>query len=38
LKKTVAIAGATGFIGKWFIDKYKNDFRKGKHSNFYNNE
>jgi nucleoside-diphosphate-sugar epimerase len=26
LKKTVAIAGATGFIGKWFIDKYKNDF------------
>ena len=26
MKKTVAIAGATGFIGKWFIDKYKNDF------------
>ena len=26
MKKTVAIAGATGFIGKWFIDKYKNEF------------
>ena len=27
MKKTVAIAGATGFIGKWFIDKYRNDFK-----------
>ena len=26
MKKTVAIAGATGFIGKWFIDKYKEEF------------
>ena len=26
MKKTIAIAGATGFIGKWFIDKYKNEF------------
>ena len=26
MKKTIAIAGATGFIGKWFIKKYKNKF------------
>ena len=26
MKQTIAIAGATGFIGKWFIDRYKNEF------------
>ena len=26
MKKTIAIAGATGFIGKWLIDRYKNEF------------
>jgi len=26
LKKTIVIAGATGFIGKWFIEKYKEEF------------
>ena len=26
MKKTIAIAGATGFIGKWFIEKYKHVF------------
>ncbi len=26
MKKKIAIAGATGFIGKWFIDKYKHDY------------
>ena len=26
MKKTIAIAGATGFIGKWFIEKYKHEF------------
>jgi len=26
LKKNIAIAGATGFIGKWLIDRYKNEF------------
>lgn len=26
MKKTIAVAGATGFIGKWFIKNYKNDF------------
>ena len=26
MKKTIAIAGATGFIGKWFIKTYKNKF------------
>ena len=26
MKKTIVIAGATGFIGKWFIEKYKEEF------------
>tara|TARA_B110000008_G_scaffold24416_1_gene22065 strand:+ start:124 stop:660 length:537 start_codon:yes stop_codon:yes gene_type:complete len=26
LKKTIAIAGATGFIGQWFIEKYKHEY------------
>jgi|TARA_B110000093_G_C12925729_1_gene391213 nucleoside-diphosphate-sugar epimerase len=26
LKQNIAIAGATGFIGRWFIDRYKNEF------------
>ena len=26
MKKTIAVAGATGFIGKWFIKNYKTDF------------
>lgn len=26
MKPTLAIAGATGFIGRWFIDKYKDDY------------
>ena len=26
MKKTIVIAGATGFIGKWFIEKYKKEF------------
>ena len=26
MKKTIAIAGATGFIGKWFIKTYNNKF------------
>jgi uncharacterized protein YbjT (DUF2867 family) len=26
MKKKVAIAGATGFIGKWFIDKFHQEF------------
>jgi nucleoside-diphosphate-sugar epimerase len=25
-KKKIAIAGATGFIGRWFIETYKNHF------------
>ena len=40
MKKTIVIAGATGFIGKWFIEKYKEEFNiialsrsKIKHSN-----
>ena len=24
-KKKVAIAGATGFIGRWFIERYKSN-------------
>ena len=27
MKKTIAIAGATGFIGRWFIEKYHQQFR-----------
>ncbi|MEL7123114.1 MAG: NAD(P)H-binding protein [Bacteroidota bacterium] len=27
MKPTVAIAGATGFIGRWFIDQYKHKYR-----------
>lgn len=26
MKPTLAIAGATGFIGRWFIEKYKDDY------------
>ena len=26
MKQNIAIAGATGFIGRWFIDRYKNEF------------
>ena len=26
MKPTLAIAGATGFIGRWFLDQYQNDF------------
>ncbi|HSI77742.1 MAG TPA: NAD(P)H-binding protein, partial [Lunatimonas sp.] len=26
MKKTVAIAGATGYIGKWFIDRFKDTY------------
>ncbi|MDB4148099.1 NAD(P)H-binding protein [bacterium] len=26
MKKTIAIAGATGFIGQWFIEKYKHEY------------
>jgi len=26
LKRTIAIAGATGFIGQWFIEKYKHEY------------
>lgn len=26
-KKTVVIAGATGFLGKWFIEKYKQKYK-----------
>ena len=25
-KKKVAIAGATGFIGRWFIERYKSKY------------
>jgi uncharacterized protein YbjT (DUF2867 family) len=27
LKKTIAIAGAGGYIGRWFIDRFRNDYR-----------
>ena len=27
MKPTVAIAGATGFIGRWFIDQYRHKYR-----------
>jgi uncharacterized protein YbjT (DUF2867 family) len=27
MKPTVAVAGATGFIGRWFIDQYKHKYR-----------
>jgi uncharacterized protein YbjT (DUF2867 family) len=27
LKKTIAIAGAGGYIGRWFIDKYKSKYK-----------
>ena len=26
MKQNIAIAGATGFVGRWFIDRYKNEF------------
>ena len=26
-KKKLAIAGASGFIGRWFIETYKNDYQ-----------
>ena len=26
MKKTVAVAGATGFIGRWFIEQYKDQY------------
>ena len=26
MKRTIAIAGATGFIGQWFIEKYKHEY------------
>ncbi len=27
MKKKIVIAGATGFIGKWFIKKYHKDYK-----------
>lgn len=27
MKPTLVIAGATGFLGRWFLDKYQDDFR-----------
>ena len=27
MRKTIAVAGATGFIGKWFIKNYKSHFK-----------
>jgi uncharacterized protein YbjT (DUF2867 family) len=27
MKPTLAIAGATGFVGRWFLDQYQDDYR-----------